>query len=120
MEDRLMGAISVEVLRDIDGGAEVGSEGCACGDCRPTATIYRHDPTYETHDPKLAEGPCCCGRFFVVGQDASELDQYARAMGQERNAIRRRPHRYHFERGELLLPWGETFHVVVADLLPHT
>jgi hypothetical protein len=114
-----MRSISVEILRDTEGGVEVGSEGCACGDCRPTATIYRHDPAYETHDPKLAEGPCCCGRFFVVGHDASVVDEHARAMGEERNAARRRPHSYRFERRELPLPWGGTFQVVVADLLPY-
>jgi hypothetical protein len=42
-----MGSIKVQVLRPIEGGVEVGSEGCACGDCRPTASIYPDDPAYE-------------------------------------------------------------------------
>jgi hypothetical protein len=112
-----MGNIKVQVLSPIEGGVEVGSEGCACGDCRPTATVYRDDPTYQNHDPKLAEGPCCCGRFFVVAHDASRAERHARDMGAERNATRRRPHHYVFERRQLELPWGEAFEVVVADLV---
>jgi hypothetical protein len=110
--------INVRVLRDVDGGIEVGSEGCACGSCRPTATIYRDDPTYQNHDPKLAEGPCCCGRFFVVAHEAPVAERHAQEMSAERNAARRRPHRYRLEREELRLPWGESFEVVVADLIP--
>jgi hypothetical protein len=113
-----MDSIIVEVLRDIEGGVEVGSEGCACGGCRPTATIYRDDHTYERHDPKLAEGPCCCGRFFVVAHDASTAEKHAREMSVERNAARRRPHNYRFDRRQLELPWGGEFEVVVADLVP--
>lgn len=113
-----MNGINVVVLRDIEDGVEVGSEGCACGGCRPTATIYRDDPTYQRHDPKLAEGPCCCGRFFVVAQDASTAEKHAQVMGGERNAVRKRPHRYRLERGRLELPWGDTFEVIVADLTP--
>jgi hypothetical protein len=112
-----MGEIVVTVLRDVDEGVEVGSIGCACGDCRPTATIYRDDPAYDRHDPKLAEGPCCCGRFFVVGRAAVDVEQHAHAMGEEINATRRRPHQYRFERRELSLPWGEPFQVIVADLI---
>jgi hypothetical protein len=113
-----MNNITVKILRDIEGGVEVGSEGCVCGDCRPTATIYRHDPAYESHDPKLAEGPCCCGRFFVVAHDSSTAAKHAREMGGERNAARRRPHQYRFESRQLMLPWGGAFEVVVADLIP--
>lgn len=112
-----MGSISVEVLGAIEGGVEVGSKECACGGCRPTATIYQDDPAYERHDPKLAEGPCCCGRFFVVGQDASAVDRHATAMSEEINSSRRRPHQYHFEGRDLELPWGDAFHVVIADLI---
>jgi hypothetical protein len=113
-----MNSINVRVLRGIEGGVEVGSEGCACGGCRPTATIYRDDPTYQRHDPKLAEGPCCCGRFFVVAYDASIAERHAHDMSGEVNAVRRRPHNYRFERRQLELPWGEEFEVVVADLVP--
>jgi hypothetical protein len=113
-----MNGINVVVLRNIEGGIEVGSEGCACGGCRPTATIYRDDPRYQRHDPKLAEGPCCCGRFFVVAHDAATADRHALEMSSERNAARRRPHRYRLERRQLQLPWGEAFEVIVADLVP--
>jgi hypothetical protein len=113
------GSINVEILREIEGGVEVGSIGCACGDCHPTATIYRDDLAYEHHDPKLAEGLCCCGRFFVVGHEVTAVERHAQAMGSERNATRKRPHRYRFERRDVALPWGEPFHVIVADLEPH-
>lgn len=112
-----MNGIHVRVLRNIEGGVEVGSEGCACGRCRPTATIYQDDPIYHDHDPKLAEGPCCCGRFFVVAHDASRADTHAQEMSGQINAARRRPHQYRFERRQLELPWGEEFQVVVADLI---
>ena len=113
-----MSGINIGVLRDIEGGVEVGSEGCACGGCRPTATIYKDDPIYQDHDPKLAEGPCCCGRFFVVAHDASIADKHAQEMSGQINAARRRPHRYRFERHQFRLPWGDSFEVVVADLTP--
>jgi hypothetical protein len=113
-----MNRITVEVLGDLEDVVEVGSEGCACGACRPTATIYRDDPTYERHDPRLAEGPCCCGRFFVVAHDASLADRHAHEMSGQINAARRRPHHYRFERNQLRLPWGDAFEVVVADLVP--
>lgn len=34
-----MPKIDVRVLREIPEGVEVGSEPCACGGCRPTATV---------------------------------------------------------------------------------
>ena len=111
-----MGSIVVEVLGEIPGGVQIGSDGCACGGCRPTATTYQEDPLYERHDPKLAEGPCCCGRFFVVSQDASAAEQHASEMSTQINAARRRPHHYRFEHRRVVLPWGETFAVVVANL----
>jgi len=104
-----MAKIDVRVLREIPEGVEVGSEPCACGGCRPTATAYRDDPSYQHHDPELAQGPCCCGRFFVIGPDAEER---ARRMATEREG----PDAYVFERKELPLPWGEPTHVVVADI----
>lgn len=110
--------IDVRVLRDIEGGVEVGSEGCACGECRPTATIFREDPSYERHDPRLAEGPCCCGRFFVVAQDASTAQKHSEAMVNRINASRRRSRNFAFESHELALPWGDSFKVMVADLVP--
>lgn len=110
-----MGAMNVRVLRDIKGGVEVGSEPCACGSCRPTATIYRDDPTYQHHDPKLAEGPCCCGRFFVVAHEASAAAEHARAMAAECTDLSG-PEAYRFERHRVALPWGGHFEVVVGDL----
>jgi len=104
-----MPKIDVRVLREIPEGVEVGSEPCACGGCRPTATVFREDARYERHDPSLAQGPCCCGRFFVVGPEAEER---ARTMAAER----RREDAYAFERAELGLPWGTTTPLVVADL----
>lgn len=112
-----MRGIDVQVLRPVDGGVEVGSEGCVCGECRPTATIFPDDPGYERHDPKLAQGPCCCGRFFVVGHDAPTAERRATDMS-ERKASRRRPRTYVFEHRPLQLATGETFEVVVADFAP--
>ena len=109
-----MGAMNITVLRDIEGGVEVGSEPCACGGCRPTATIYRDDPTYRDHDPKLAEGPCCCGRFFVVAREASAAAEHARAMAAGTDFAGLAA--YRFERQRVALPWGAHFEVVVGDL----
>lgn len=75
------------MLREIEGGIEVGSPGCGCGGCRPTATIYEGDPDYQRHDPALAQGPCCCGRFFVVGPDAATAGSRAATMTAERPVL---------------------------------
>lgn len=107
-----MAKIEVRVLRDIEEGVEVGSESCACGGCRPTATIYERDPGYERHDPALAEGPCCCGRFFVVAPDLAGAESHARSMATEREG----PEAYRFEHQRVELPWGGGFEVVVGDL----
>lgn len=88
---------------------EVGAEPCACGGCRPTATAYRGDPAYERHDPELAQGPCCCGRFFVIGP---ETEDRARRMASERGGL----DAYTFERLDLPLPWGGATAVRIADL----
>lgn len=104
-----MSEIHVRVLRELDEGLEVGSQPCACGGCRPTATIFRDDLTYARHDPALAQGPCCCGRFFVVGPESETRSQ---AMAIERGGAEA----YRFERSRLELPWGGTFPVVIADL----
>ncbi len=99
----------MRVLGEMPEGVEVGSEPCACGGCRPTASVFREDPGYERHDPALAQGPCCCDRFFVVGPQA---DERARAMAAER----RGSEEYTFERHQLPLPWGGITSVVVGDL----
>ena len=106
-----MPKMNVRVLRDLSEGVEVGSKPCACGGCRPTASIFRDDPRYERHDPALAQGPCCCDRFFVVGPEA---DARARAMAAERHGV----DSYVFDRKEVQLPWGGTFPLVVADFRP--
>jgi hypothetical protein len=86
---------------------------CACGGCHPTATVYRNDPHYKRHDPRLAEGPCCCGRFFVVGEDAQshaeEIAARKRAEGLGPNGYALRLHR-------VALPWGGVVFAVSADL----
>lgn len=103
------GEIDVRVLRRLSDGAEVGSEPCACGGCRPAATAYQDDPRYEHHDPQLAQGPCCCGRSLVIGPEAEER---ASRMAAEREGLAA----YVFERKELPLPWGHATPRIVADL----
>jgi hypothetical protein len=89
---------------------------CGCGRCHPTATVYRDDPRYEWHEERLAEAPCCCGRFFVVGHD--ELTAHARAEAMAKRVRDRdmaaaghtfRPH-------TVTLPWGVTVAVISVDL----
>lgn len=106
-----MPKMNVRVLGELPEGVEVGSEPCACGGCRPTASIFRDDAGYEHHDPELAQGPCCCDRFFVVGPQAEER---ARAMAAERRGL----DAYALERHQMPLPWGGTFPVIVADFRP--
>lgn len=103
-----MPTLEVQVLREMPDGVEVGSEPCACGGCRPTASVFRDDPRYEHHDPELAQGPCCCDRFFVVGPEAEER---ATRLAADRRGI----DAYTFERHELPLPWGGSTSVVVGD-----
>jgi hypothetical protein len=55
---------------------------CGCGTCHPTATVYRDDPRYEWHEERLAEAPCCCGRFFVVAHDEQTAQVRAHAMAE--------------------------------------
>ena len=86
---------------------------CACGDCHPTATAYRDDLGYERHDRRLAEGPCCCGRFFVIGEDA---EAHAQEMAADRVSEGLAPNGYDFDVHRVSLPWGGTFPAVSADL----
>ena len=104
-----MAKIELRVLRELPEGIEIGSEPCACGGCRPTATVFRDDPAYAQHDPALAEGPCCCDRFFVIGPQATDR---ARAMAEARRGL----DAYRFEEQEVPLPWGATLPAIVADL----
>lgn len=103
-----MPKLQVRVLGEMPEGVEVGSEPCACGGCRPTASVFRDDPAYQSHDPALAQGPCCCDRFFVVGPEAEER---ARTLAAERRGF----DAYTFERHQLPLPWGGSTSVVVGD-----
>lgn len=107
-----MNKIEVRVLTATGDGLEVGSEPCACGGCRPTATIYEDDPRYERHDPALAQGPCCCGRFFVVALEPEDAESRARAMAAARAGL----DAYRFEQQRVPLPWGGSFAVVVGEL----
>ncbi len=86
---------------------------CACGSCHPTATAYRDDPRYEWHEPRLAEGPCCCGRFFAVGHD--EATARARAEAMARRNEGGPPGGYDFRVQWVALPWGATVVAVSAD-----
>ncbi len=104
-----MAKIDVRLLRELPDGVEVGSDPCSCGGCRPTAPIFRDDPRYEHHDPELAQGPCCCDRFFVVGPEAEERAR--RAMAAERRGM----DAYAFERHDLALPWGGSTKVIAGD-----
>jgi hypothetical protein len=106
-----MATPTITVLWDLADGVQVGYR-CVCGPCQPTASIFRDDPHYERHDPRLAEGPCCCGRFFVVGLDAASR---AKAMARERQQTSEVP-AYSFRVQAVSLPWGGAFPAVVADL----
>ncbi|GIW07526.1 MAG: hypothetical protein KatS3mg060_2331 [Dehalococcoidia bacterium] len=95
--------------------AEVGTR-CLCGGCHPTATVYRDDPLYERHDPRLAEGPCCCGRFFVVGASVDKARERAEAMAAARQGQGVAPGGFDFHTQRVPLPWGAEVVAVVADL----
>jgi YHS domain-containing protein len=87
---------------------------CLCGGCPPTATAYRDDPGYQRHDSKLAQGPCCCGRFFVIGADENEALARAEAMASNRTDGLERIH-YELSTRRVALPWGGEVAVGVGD-----
>jgi hypothetical protein len=87
---------------------------CACGPCHPTATAYRDDPRYEWHDPRLAEGPCCCGRFFAIGHDEPTATRRAEAMAYARQREGSAPKGYDFRTQQVPIPWGSTVVAVSA------
>lgn len=95
--------------------AQLGSTTCACGGCHPTATVYRDDPHYERHNSRLAEGPCCCGRFFVVGQTVAQAMERAEKLAAERQQQGMAPNGYRFQPQSVDLPWGAQVVAVVAD-----
>lgn len=86
---------------------------CACGPCHPTATAYRDDPYYKRHDPRLAEGPCCCGRFFAIGHDEETARTRAEAIA-GRNAGRTLA-AYDLKVQNVTLPWGATVVAISAS-----
>lgn len=98
--------------------ARLGVEPCLCGGCHPTATFYEGDSGYARHDPRLAAGPCCCGRFFVLGRTAEEARRRAEDLAIERQLGGPRARRYVFAERRIALPWGEEVIAVSADLPP--
>ncbi len=89
---------------------------CDCGSCHPTATVYRDDPHYERHESSLAQGPCCCGRFFVVAEDAETARNRAEAMAKELQQEGKATNGYDFSAHQVSLPWGSTVEVLSANL----
>ena len=110
-------SMNIRVEGLVEDGVRLGIEPCACGGCHPTATAYEGDPRYDRHDPALAEGPCCCGRFFVIGETAERARERAKAMAR-RLQTGGAPRRYAFASQSIRLPWGATFAAVVADFSP--
>lgn len=108
----MMVDVNIIPLWNLDDGIQVGYQ-CACGGCQPTASILRDDPQYERHDPHLADGPCCCGRFFVVGYNAQER---AEEMSKERQQTGEAPHGHTFQSHTVTLPWGGQFPAIIAEL----
>lgn len=98
--------------------ARLGVEPCLCGGCHPTATFYEGDPGYARHDPRLAAGPCCCGRFFVLGRTAEEARRRAEGLATERQREGLAPDGYAFAERRIALPWGEEVIAVSADFRP--
>ena len=110
--------MSIRLEEAVEGGVRLGIEPCACGGCHPTATAYEGDPRYERHDPALAEGPCCCGRFFVLGETAERAQERAADMATRLQAAGSAPARYTYAPQTTRLPWGEEFAAVIADFAP--
>lgn len=109
---------SIRVEEAVEGGVRLGIEPCACGGCHPTATAYEGDPRYERHDPALAEGPCCCGRFFVLGDTPERARERAEAIAERFQTDGLASRRYTFAPQSIGLPWGRKFAAVVADFPP--
>lgn len=110
--------MTVRVEDRVEDGVRVGIEPCACGGCHPTATAYEGDPYYENHDPALAEGPCCCGRFFVLADTPERARQRAVAMAARFRAAASAPGAYIFRPQSVGLPWGGEVAAMVADFRP--
>ncbi len=89
---------------------------CGCGGCHPTATVYRDDPRYEWHEARLAEAPCCCGRFFVVAHDEDTARARAQAMAKRLRDRGMAPAGHAFRLHAVTLPWAATVVAVSVDL----
>ncbi len=111
-----MTTMKIRVEEPVEEGVRLGVEPCACGRCHPTATAYEGDPHYERHDPALAEGPCCCGRFFVLAATPHAARARAEAMAERFRADGMAKRGYAFETQRMRLPWGEGVTAIVADL----
>ena len=111
-----MTVMRVRFEKPLDEGVQLGSELCACGSCHPTATVYRDDPHYERHDPRLAEGPCCCGRFFAIGDTEASARTRAEALAAQRRDQGIAPNGYYYTTQRVSLPWCGAVFAVVADL----
>lgn len=110
-----MTAMQVQVEHPIEGGVRLGIEPCACGGCHPTATAYEGDPRYERHDPALAEGPCCCGRFFVLADSPERARQRAETLRVRLKEVDDAGRGYLMQTQRLRLPWGDEVVAVIAD-----
>lgn len=111
-----MTAMHVRFEKPLDEGVQVGSEPCACGSCHPTATVYGDDARYERHNPHLAEGPCCCGRFFTIGDTEDSARARAEVLAAQRRDAGIAPNGYDFATQRVSLPQGGAVVAVVADL----
>jgi len=88
---------------------------CGCGRCHPTATFYRGDPRYECHDARLAEGPCCCGRFFVLGETMEAARHVAEKMVTRGLGEGGLSGAYDFKEQTVALPWGGSIVAIAAS-----
>ncbi len=93
--------------------AQVGTQ-CICGGCHPTATVYRDDPQYERHDSRLAHGPCCCGRFFAIGDTLEAAQARAEVMSAELKDRGGAARGFRYDWQRVSLPWGAEIFAVVA------
>jgi hypothetical protein len=89
---------------------------CGCGGCHPTATVYADDLRYEWHEARLAEAPCCCGRFFVVAHDPQTAQTRAETLAKRIQDAGMAPGGHIFRPHGVTVPWGGTVAVVSADL----
>jgi len=105
--------VQIGVVETIEEGVWIGAS-CICGmGCRPSASVFADDPEYRQHDPALAEGPCCCGRFFVTGPNVEDT---ARTMSDRFKEVGSAPDGHRLETRRVEVPWGSVD--VVIGYLP--